>query len=41
VRSAWLQLVQGKVMKSRQMKVNVKRIWLAAKYGLLRRNTIG
>jgi len=41
VRSAWLQLVQGKVMKSRQMKVNVKRIWLAAKYGRLRTNTIG
>ena len=33
MRSAWLQLVQGKVMKSRQMKVNLKRIWLAANMG--------
>jgi len=41
VRSAWLQLVQGKVMKSRQMKADLKLVWLAAKYGLLRTNTIG
>ena len=33
VRSAWLQLVQGKVMKSRQMKVNAKLIWLVANMG--------
>ena len=33
MRSVWLQLVQGKVMKSRQMKVNVRLIWLAANMG--------
>ena len=32
-RSASLQLVQGKAMKSRQMGVNVKLIWLAANMG--------